>query len=422
MSQIYNEKERVELAQKQYDNLTSGKQVTLNDDSVVGYVSQVNDKPTGEQSFVITDKYVPPTASLAERNQVQEITVLYKGSTAPSLDNIATPSHKDYDDVRKDWVHNDLPTAVQILNGGAPVVTPQLQSSADTLREAMKLYPNAQVNIYGHSLGSMNAQYAIANLDKKDIGRISGGFFYQGPNVYSLLSLEQQNTVNALNNLDKLFNYVDAKDIIPIGYGVGKQTIGHLIKVDGKKVGFVDQHMWGGYQFDEDGNILTDKEGSLQLAKYTTNQQLSAINNLRKNFMKSGGGLSSSEEVFLDAAEGLAITQGMKQTIQGEIRDLKAMFDTAIENAKELWQNTRSDARGIGSKLSEAEILTALSNGGATEAKIVTETVQECEESLAEATKIEQEYDQLLQQINEAIKNQVETDQQLAQQIGSLYG
>lgn len=286
----------------------------------------------------------------------------------------------------------------------------------------MKLYPNARVNVYGHSLGSMNAQYAIANLDKKEIGRISGGFFYQGPNVYSLLSLEQQDTINALNSLDRLFNYVDAKDLVPIGYGVGKPTIGHLIKVDGKKVGVVDQHMWGGYQFDEDGNILTDKEGSLQLAKYTTNQQLSAINNLRKNFMKSGGGLSSSEEVFLDAAEGLAITQGMKQTIQGEIRDLKSMFDTAIENAKELWQNTLSDARGIGSKLSEAEILTALSNGGATEAKIVTETVQECEESLAEATKIEQEYDQLLQQINEAIKNQVETDQELAQQIGSLYG
>ncbi|WP_321386399.1 hypothetical protein [uncultured Enterococcus sp.] len=365
MSKIYTDEERMKIAKKQYENLDLEGKVTINNGSdTVGYVSQVNNKPTGEQSFVITDKYVSPTASLGERNQVQEITVLYRGSTAPSIDNLFNPSHKDYDDVRKDWVHNDLPTAFQVLNGGAPVVTPQLQSSVDTLREVMKLYPNAQVNVYGHSLGSMNAQYAIANLDKKDIGRINGGFFYQGPNVHSLLSLEQQDTINALNSLDRLFNYVDAKDLVPIGYGVGKSTIGHLIKVDGKKVGVVDQHMWGGYQFDEDGNLLTDKEGSLQLAKYTTNQQLSAINNLRKNFMKSGGGLSSSE----------------------------------------------------------AEILTALSNGGATEAKIVTETVQECEESLAEATKIEQEYDQLLQQINEAIKNQVETDQELAQQIGSLYG
>lgn len=55
----------------------------------------------------------------------------------------------------------------------------------------MRLYPNAQVYVYGHSLGSMNAQYAIADLDKKDINRISGGFFYQGPNIYSNLTPKQ---------------------------------------------------------------------------------------------------------------------------------------------------------------------------------------------------------------------------------------
>lgn len=419
----YTDEQRVEIAKQQYLPYSESDPVKIGKNKEkIGYVSQVNNKPTGEQSFVITDKYVPPTASLSERNQVQEITVLYKGSTAPSVSNILNPFDKEFDDVRKDWLENDVPTAIQIINGGAPVVTPQLQSSANTLKEAMRLYPNAQVYVYGHSLGSMNAQYAVANVNKKDIGRINGGFFYQGPNIYSNLTPKQQDTINALNSLDKLFNYVDSKDLVPIGYGVGKSTVGHLIRVDSKKVGAVDQHMWGGYQFDKDGNILTDKEGSLQLAKYATNQQLSAINNLRKGFMKSGGGLSSAEEIFLDAAEGLAITQGMKQTLQGEIRDLKAMFDTAIENAKELWQNTLSDARRIGSKLTEAEILTALSNGGATEAKIVVETVQECEKSLAEATKIEQEYDQLLQQINEAIKSQVETDQQLAKQLGSMYG
>lgn len=143
---------------------------------------------------------------------------------------------------------------------------------------------------------------------------------------------------------------------------------------------------------------------------------------MRTSFTKSGGGLSSSEEIFLDAAEGLAITQGMKQTLQGEIKDLKDMFDKATENAEELWSDTLSDARDIGSKLSESEILTALAYGGATEAKIVNETVQDCEKSLAEATKIEQEYDKLLEQINEAITSQLKTDQELAKQIGSMYG
>ncbi|ARJ88096.1 Mbeg1-like protein [Listeria monocytogenes] len=427
MSQANNDYERVKLAQKEYDKLTVEGAVNIptanGTEKTIGIVSQkINNKSTGEQSYIITDKYTPPTASISERNKVKELTILYKGSTAPANGNFNVPKHPDYKDVRKDWLSNDIPTAIQITNGGGSTVTPQLKTSAETLKQTMNLYPNAQIYVYGHSLGSMNAQYAIADLDKKDIKRISGGFFYQGPNIYSNLTPKQQDTVKAINALDRLFNFVDRKDYVPIGYGIGNPTIGHLIEVESKKAGLVEQHMWGGYQFDEDGNVLTDKEGSLRLAKYATAQQLASINIMRTSFSKSGGALSSSEEIFLDAAEGLAITQGMKQTIQGEIKDLKDMFDKAIENAEELWRDTLSDARDIGSKLSESEILTALALGNATESKIVIDIVQDCEKSLAEATKIEQEYDKLLEQINEAIKSQLKTDQELAKQIGSMYG
>ncbi|EOI6975425.1 hypothetical protein ACMVKW_001771 [Listeria monocytogenes] len=427
MSQAITDQERVELAQKEYEDYKLKDKVKIlkvnGNEQNIGIVSQkINNKSTGEQSYIITDKYTPPTASISERNKVKELTILYKGSTAPANGNLNVPKHPDYKDVRKDWLSNDIPTAVQITNGGGSTVTPQLKTSAETLKQTMKLYPNAQIYVYGHSLGSMNAQYAIADLDKKDIKRISGGFFYQGPNIYSNLTPKQQDTVKAINALDRLFNFVDRKDYVPIGYGIGDPAIGHLIEVESKKAGMVEQHMWGGYQFDEDGNVLTNKEGSLRLAKYATAQQLAAINIMRTSFSKSGGALSSSEEIFLDAAEGLAITQGMKQTIQGEIKDLKDMFDKAIENAEELWRDTLSDARDIGSKLSESEILNALALGNATESKIVIDTVQDCEKSLAEATKIEQEYDKLLVQINEAIKSQLKTDQELAKQIGSMYG
>ncbi|EEA7536336.1 DUF2974 domain-containing protein [Listeria monocytogenes] len=427
MSQSHTDQERVKLAEKEYHKMKSGEAVNIPATNggikTIGIVSQkINNKSTGEQSYIITDKYTPPTASISERNKVKELTILYKGSTAPANGNFNVPKHPDYKDVRKDWLSNDIPTAIQITNGGGSTVTPQLKTSAETLKQTMKLYPNAQIYVYGHSLGSMNAQYAIADLDKKDIKRIGGGFFYQGPNIYSNLTPKQQDTVKAINALDRLFNFVDRKDYVPIGYGIGDPTIGHLIEVESKKAGMVEQHMWGGYQFDEDGNVLTDKEGSLRLAKYATAQQLASINIMRTSFSKSGGALSSSEEIFLDAAEGLAITQGMKQTIQGEIKDLKDMFDKAIENAEELWRDTLSDARDIGSKLSESEILTALALGGVTESKIVIDTVQDCEKSLAEATKIEQEYDKLLEQINEAIKSQLKTDQELAKQIGSMYG
>lgn len=426
MGHVNTDQERVELAKKEYSKLELKQEVNIsisNREKKIGIVSQtINNKAAGQQTYIITEKYTPPTASHIERSKVKEITVLYRGSTAPTLASGLTPFHKDSLDVWTDWGVNDIPTAIQITHGGGSTVTPQLKTSAETLKQTMKLYPNAQIYVYGHSLGSMNAQYAIADLDKKDIKRISGGFFYQGPNIYSNLTPKQQDTVKAINALDRLFNFVDRKDYVAIGYGIGDPTIGHLIEVESKKAGMVEQHMWGGYQFDEDGNVLTDKEGSLRLAKYATAQQLASINIMRTSFSKSGGALSSSEEIFLDAAEGLAITQGMKQTIQGEIKDLKDMFDKAIENAEELWRDTLSDVRDIGSKLSESEILTALALGNATESKIVIDIVQDCEKSLAEATKIEQEYDKLLEQINEAIKSQLKTDQELAKQIGSMYG
>lgn len=244
MSQANNDYERVKLAQKEYDKLAIEGAVNIptanGTEKTIGIVSKINNKSTGEQSYIITDKYTPPTASISARNQVKELTILYKGSTAPSKANIMDTKHPEFKDVRNDWLDNDIPTAIQITNGGGPTVTFQLKSSAETLKQAMRLYPNAQVYVYGHSLGSMNAQYAIADLDKKDINRISGGFFYQGPNIYSNLTPKQQDTVIAINALDRLFNFVDRKDYVPIGYGIGDPTIGHLIEIESTKAGLLN--------------------------------------------------------------------------------------------------------------------------------------------------------------------------------------
>ncbi len=82
MSQANNDKERVGLAKKQYDDLELRKEVTIltseNERKTIGTVSQVNNKPTGEQSFIITDKYTPPTASSTERNKVNELQRLHR--------------------------------------------------------------------------------------------------------------------------------------------------------------------------------------------------------------------------------------------------------------------------------------------------------------------------------------------------------
>ncbi len=95
MSQASTDQERVKLAEKEYHKLKSGEAVYISTTNggikTIGTMSQVNNKPTGEQSFIITDKYTPPTASSTERNKVKELTILYKGSTASDIGNRDVP-------------------------------------------------------------------------------------------------------------------------------------------------------------------------------------------------------------------------------------------------------------------------------------------------------------------------------------------
>ncbi|MDA9471182.1 hypothetical protein [Enterococcus sp. 5H] len=409
MTNYYNDKERKEIAELEYSDLTIEQELrTQSKDKTIGYVSQVNDKATGEQSFVVTDKYVSPTAPLSEREKVKEVTVLYRGSTGIDK-TLEQPV-----DVYRDWWVNDVDMAHKILtpNQGQ---SPQLKSSASTLKEAMGLYPNAQISVYGHSLGSMNAQYALADISKDDIGRISGGYFYQGPNVYSTLNSGQQSIADQLTALGLLYNYVDDKDLVPIGYGKGKLAVGQVIPVKSKKVSLIDQHMWGGYEYDNFGNVLLDTKGNKDAIKFETKQRIAGLSNLKKIMMKSGGGsLSGVQEIFLNAMEAKAITTGFQQTVQSEMNELKKWFQTEIDNANELWKTSCSDAETFGEHLTYSEELEALAAGNVTEASIVSEPVNEYEKSLSVLQSSESDLKTLLKNIEGAIEKQVSVDKELA--------
>ena len=90
-----------------------------------------------------------------------------------------------------DWTLNNIPIGTQILDGYTAtqsVPTGQLTSSAQTLRDTIDEYPHAQFEVYGHSLGSMDAQYAVAILEAADVGRIDGAYVHEGPNMYAFLN------------------------------------------------------------------------------------------------------------------------------------------------------------------------------------------------------------------------------------------
>lgn len=57
MTKIYSDDQNVQIAKKEYDDLSKGSPVTIdNGRATIGYVSDVvNNKATGEQAYIITD-------------------------------------------------------------------------------------------------------------------------------------------------------------------------------------------------------------------------------------------------------------------------------------------------------------------------------------------------------------------------------
>lgn len=269
----YSDETNMNIAKEEYKNREPGYILNTEDNEYLGTLSDINDNRSdnGEQIYTYTktdgsNEIVSPDAPLSEREKVEEITILYRGSTSP------TEILSNGGDVSRDWGGNDIPMALKIFFGGKGA-TGQLEASSDYLKEIMEKYPNAKVNVYAHSLGSMDAQYALANVT--DYSRIKSAHLYNGPNVYPILSHDQKVNVSAL--YDRIHNHIDSYDPIGLGYKEGEGTVGKTYKFNGVNktvlptvlfglLGYVisegmDQHMWGGYRFDDKGNLI-DENGN----------------------------------------------------------------------------------------------------------------------------------------------------------------
>ena len=210
----YIDDPQLQIGMTQYKkDMEEGRDVYTQNGQLVGTVTQVydNEHGNGEQVYAVVSD---PTQDPSE---VQEVTVLFRGSAGP--DKLLSR------DFWNDWVENDLPIGLRIFAQDHPNYTQdhdhasgQLKAASAALDEIMTIYPNAKFNLYGHSLGSMDTQYAIANLSEENIGRIVSAHIYNGPNIYGILDNHQKARVDSIKGL--IYNYADPK--VPISM-VGRQ-------------------------------------------------------------------------------------------------------------------------------------------------------------------------------------------------------
>ena len=409
----YSEMEHLEIAKQEYKNLKLGQEILVNNDTVsIGYVSGVIDnESTGEQSFIITDIPLPSKPSQAQKNAVSEVTVLYRGSTAPY----------GGDDWMNDWFMNDLPAAANVLNPKFTIqaAPPQLESASKTLNTAMKDYPYAMFNVYGHSLGSMNGQYALVNALDSD--RIRGGYVYNGPNIYRFLTDKQKKTANTLQ--DRIFNYIDRKDLIGVvGNTSNNQTVGQLISIKSAFHSPLDQHMFAGYQFNHKGEIVTSSkkmaEKAAKIIEAQIKGELLALGLLRKKLKASGGKLSANEAIYLEDSEALLAVQSGGRVVKENMDELIKIYRDIMKALEENWEEGLQRVLKFVSRLSYEEVMAEFAKTGTTKEKCVDIPCAKLEEKIAKAKQQGDAFDQLSQEIVAGIEKLKVADQQLAMQIG----
>ncbi|WP_088839180.1 hypothetical protein [Listeria sp. ILCC792] len=123
MATMLTEKNRVQIAKQQYNkNMDVGKPIKIDGGRKIGTLSEkVNNKATGEQTYIVTNgkNKVTANSSLSEREKVKEVTVLYRGSTAPNELSWGAPEVNN--DFAADWLQNDVPAAAMVLVGKGEV-------------------------------------------------------------------------------------------------------------------------------------------------------------------------------------------------------------------------------------------------------------------------------------------------------------
>ena len=402
MSRQYSDHERQKIANEEYTSYSETDPLKIINDKgkkeTIGTVRQVIENETGLKVYVV------------ESPDKSEISVLYEGSKEPGKDGWEV-----------DWKVNDIPMAKNIITKKKEV-TPQLESAATTLNNVLENYPNAKISVYAHSLGSMNAQYALANV--RDISRISGAYIYQGPNIYPVLTKEQRQRVDAMKY--RIHNYIDQRDTVPIGYP--KDAPGYKAELNSKNaVGIVHhvdsnfnwdpiaQHMWGGYVFNEDGSLKIKKDSSSFEKRYSSG--LDKVSSGLYSYAKAkealtSGGYTSGEELFLDSEHALTISSGLHEVANAGQEEIRSIVRKAHQKAERIVASTYQVPFGF--ILSPTEVATAYSDGGVSRTTIVDDLDNYFYPKIKKAEKLAEDFQSLEKQIADGVQKTLDNDKELA--------
>ena len=258
--------ERVELTKKAYDQLQLGQSVDVSKHHI-GTVCRSVHAVDGLRAYVISNPH--------------EVTLLFKGSYGFKK---GTPQTW-----RDEWLKTNLPILRTMLSHERRVPS-QLKTASKLLDETIHQFYGTQIYIYGHSLGSINAQFALANCHHPEA--IGAAYLYEGTNIWLLFTPKERRCVAKMR--EKIFNYVDIYDPVTLGITETHHMVGQLRYVDSEPMKPIKQHMWGGYSFNPDGSLKLRKVDQAFLAESRSEHKLLSRSGDVTEFIEK---ISSGDEI-----------------------------------------------------------------------------------------------------------------------------
>ena len=286
----------------------------------------------------------------------------------------------------------------------------QFEDAAKHLKETIRKYPNAKIDLYGHSLGSMDIQYALASLTEEEMRHIGTVHIYNGPNIYPLLTKEQKARLDSAKY--KIFNHIDHNDIVSLGYSLsGSENAAGIvrhIKTTGKSID--DQHMMKGYIYDKNKNfVLMDGTGKITIQD-TIKANMIPYQNMKKYLSK--GGFSGNEKIYLDSVQAQATAQNLVNVAKLGYETLQQARDQVVGEAETLAEELHKVPWGF--SLSPDEMAAAYLDGGADYQSLVTSLKAHFDNRLSKVQALQTTFTALTEQLSAGIQQLLDKDQVLA--------
>lgn len=482
MGTPYTEEQQKDLSTRQYDNMEIGRQVKVDGqdgqkDITVGYVYRfVNDPDTGMQAYIITDKKVESEADIPN---VKRVTMLYRGSEGLDFNRIliSNSEHPGTSSINwpylrelwNDWKRTDAQVArKEVLNivDGSPA---QFIKSKELLEETMKTFRNAAFDLNGHSLGGMIVQYLISSADYPE--RIRSGRSYSAPNIYDTLNTYQKK--NGLQAKDRLLMFYDPHDLVQMFGNIEfssqpsefvlkqkleefleympeeeahyqldlyiqklqatdypflriREAIGHIVMINSYATGaLASQHIWGGYQFNNDGSLKLSNEFQndldILLNQYEAVDFYDRMFNLGviKQITKARElhwAYKNTEHIgrvpiHLDVTGAQSVLISAQLMLSETFSSLRSELDQALRDAETLWSEIELKVAETAQHLGVMEGLITLANAGITYESVVGPIRDEINKERQRLETYEQEYTTLLNNIKSGIQELVQRDQ-----------